>query len=309
MKNLLIRTSVLFIFTSFLFGCYSIPIEGFKPVNSEGDTLLFYIAQKDNKSQKLNDKLLVLIQGSGRESISSRFGWSAKGIQMGYDVLFMEKFAFDDSAKFEATNCRERRINDVNFILNYVKKNIYNNKLKDILIFADSEGGEIAPEITCENNLVKKLIVIGNGGMPGPEKIKILFEKEKKLKYLGFLTLSGIKNSEDIDSLLTEIKNNPSTEKRFLGLTYKYWNSYIFYDVDSYYDKLTIPVLLIIGEKDMNVPCESVSYLKDKYKGKNNYTCHIISDLNHNLVDSKGNKRFQNVLKEYVIPWLEKSPD
>jgi pimeloyl-ACP methyl ester carboxylesterase len=307
MKVLFIKTSVLFFLTSFLFGCYSIPIGVYKPITSDGDTLLFYLAQKDYKSKNKNDKLLVLIQGSGRQSISSRFGWSAKGIDMGYDVLFMEKYAFDDSIKFEMTNYRERRINDINFILNYINNSIYKNNLKDVVIFADSEGGDIAPEIACENNFVKKLIIIGNGGMSGPEKIKILFEKEKKLKYQGYLTMSGIKSTEQIDSLLNDIKNNPTTERRFLGSTYKYWNSYIFYDVDSFYDKLTIPTLVIIGDKDMSVPCESVSFLKEKYKNNRNFSCYIIPGLNHNLLDSDGNKHFNDVLKDYVLPWLDKN--
>jgi len=141
--------------------------------------------------------------------------------------------------------------------------------------------------------------------MSGTEKIKILFEKEKKLKYPGYLTLSGIKNKEQIDSLLNDIKNNPTTKKRFLGSTYKYWNSYIFYDTDSFYDKLTIPTLVIIGEKDMSVPCESVSFLKEKYKNNKNFSCYIIPDLDHSLMDSKGNKHFKDVLTDYVLPWLE----
>lgn len=100
MKVLVFLFSVVFISTCF-FGCSSIPIGGYKSVNADGDTLLYYLAQKDYESQKLNDKLLILIQGSGRESISSRFGWSARGIDLGYDVLFLEKYAYDDSVKFE----------------------------------------------------------------------------------------------------------------------------------------------------------------------------------------------------------------
>lgn len=307
MSKLFFGLSVFVIICLLLSGCNSVPIGGYKSVNTYGDTLLFYIAQKDYKSESLNNKLLVILQGSGRESITNRFGYSAKGLDMGYDVLFIEKFAFDDSVKFETTNCRERRTYDVNFVLNYINKNIYKNKIKDIVIFADSEGGEIAPEIACENNLVKRLIILGNGGLSGPEKIKILLEKEKKMNYHGFLTSSGIKSLSDIDSLLNDIKNNANSDKRFLGYTYKYWYSYIFYDVDSFYNKLSIPTLVIIGEKDMNVPCESVSFLKEKFKNKSNFYCHIIPDLNHNFIDSKGNKQFRKVLNDIVIPWFEKT--
>jgi esterase/lipase len=307
MKILIAKISVLSFFALILIGCYSVPIGIYRPVSSDGDTLLAYLAQKDYKSGYINDKLLIIIQGSGRKSIANRFGWSVMGLEMGYDVLFMEKYAFDDSVKFELTDCRERRLRDINYVLSYIKKNIYKDSLRDVIIFADSEGGDIAPEIASENDFVKKLIIIGNGGMSGPEKIFKLFEKEKKLKYKGYLTMSGIKSFEDLDSLLTDIKNNPVTNKRFLGMTYKYWNSYIFYDVDSYYDKLSIPTLVIIGDKDMSVPCESVSFLKEKYKYNKNYSCHIIHDLDHSLMDSKGKKHFKDVIINYVIPWLEKN--
>jgi pimeloyl-ACP methyl ester carboxylesterase len=92
-----------------------------------------------------------------------------------------------------------------------------------------------------------------------------------------------------------------------LGSTYKYWNSYIFYDVDSYYDKLKIPTLVIIGDKDMNVPPESVSFLKEKYKNNRNFTCYIVSGLNHNLMDAEGNKHFRDVLKDYIYPWFKRT--
>ena len=304
-KALFPRFSLFLLFLSFI-GCQSIPIGTYKPVSIEGDTLLTYIAQKDFDSGFINDKLLILIQGSGRESVTSRFGWSVKAFEMGYDVLFMEKYAFDDSVKFLLTNCRERRLSDINTALNYVYKNVYKNKLIDAIIFADSEGGDIAPEIAVENSFIKKLVIIGNGGMSGAEKLKILLDKEKKYNYKGYLTMSGIKSNEDIDSLLNDIKKNPVNNKMFLGYTYKYWNSYIFYDVDSYYDKLNIPVLLVIGEKDMSVPCESVSYLKEKYKNNKNYTCRIIYDLNHSLFDSRGNSHFKDVLKNYIVPWVER---
>ena len=308
MKVLTLLYSFVIITSALFFGCSSsVSIGTYFSENPDGDSLKFYLAQKDYKSEIQNDKLMVLIQGSGRQSISSRFGWSANILDMGYDVLFMEKYAYDDSVKFEQTNCRERRMNDINFILQYVNKRIYKNKIKDIILFADSEGGDLAPEIACENNLVKRMIILGNGGMSGPGKIRKLLDREKKFNHPGFLTLNGVKTQDDIDSLLNDIKNNPASNKSFLGASYKYWNSYIFNDIDSYYDKLTIPALIIIGDKDMNVPPESVSFLKEKFKNNKNFSCYILSGLDHNFMDSKGNKHFRDVLKDYIYPWFQRT--
>ena len=307
----LLSFAIFSILIIYLSGCGStgMYISKYEPVNTEGDSLVLYLGHKDayDSTKIKNDKLLILIQGSGRETVSKRFIWGVKAAELGYDILFLEKYSYNDKLKFENSDCRERRVNDINFEIDYTNTKIYNNKLKEIVLFAESEGGEIAPEIACSNSLVKRMIIFGNGGLSGTEKINILFDKEKKLDYKGYITLSGIKTKDELDTLLNDIKNKPTTEEYFLGHTYKYWNSYIYYDIDNFYDKLSIPVLVIIGEKDMSVPCESVSHLKEKYKDKKNFSLHIIPDVNHQFIDSKGKKQFNRVMMEIVYPWFEKT--
>ncbi|MCE1165061.1 MAG: alpha/beta hydrolase [Bacteroidetes bacterium] len=271
-------------------------------VKENGDTLYYYIGRETSGPK---NKLLVMIQGSGRESIVKRFGWGAEAALYGYDVLYLEKFAFDDSAKFRSADCRERRLSDISFVIDYAAKNDYSGKLTGICLFADSEGGELAPAIACANPLVKKLIVVGNGGLTGVEKTYILLEKEKKTGYAGYLTLSGINSKSDLDSLINRIRENPAENKSFLGCTYKYWNSYLFADIDSDYEKLNVPVLVIMGEKDFSVPCESALHLKEKFTSHKNITVEIIPGLNHSLIDEKGEKHFAKVLREFILPWFE----
>jgi len=307
----LISPVIFFVLSLYLSGCGTtgMYISRYDPVNLDGDSLVLYLGHKDayDSTKIKNDKLLILIQGSGRETVSKRFIWGIKAAELGYDILFLEKYAFNDKLKFDNSDCRERRVNDINFEIDFIKTKIYGNKLKEIVLFAESEGGEIAPEIACSNSLVKRMIIFGNGGLSGTEKIKILFDKEKQMNYSGYLTLSGIKTIEDLNKQLDDIKNNPTNDEYFLGHTYKYWNSYIYYDIDDFYDKLNIPSLIIIGERDMSVPCESVSHLKEKYKSKKNFSLHIIPDLDHQLVDSKGKKQFNKIMIDIVYPWFEKT--
>jgi pimeloyl-ACP methyl ester carboxylesterase len=307
-KNIFLSiTAVLFMSLSFACTAYHVDmgIKTFSAVNENNDTLKYYLGTEEGSAGKT--KLLVLVQGSGRESIARRFGWGAEAAMFGYDVLYLEKYAFEDSLKFLKSDCRERRMKDISFVINEVSKKIYGNKLTDICLFADSEGGELAPELAVENPLIRRIIVLGNGGLTGIEKVNILIDKEKKYSYNGFLTMSGIKTKEDLDALLKEIKENPTNEKCFLGYTYKYWNSYMFYDIDSYYEKLKIPALIVMGEKDMSVPCESAQYLKEKFKSNPNFTVEIIPDLNHSFIDSKGEKQFNKVLKNIIYPWFKRT--
>ncbi len=302
-----INNIIIFILIYFSFiGCnYSVNvgIKKYTLVTSEGDSLVFYIGRKEESEP--SNKLLVMIQGSGRESIQRRFGWGVEGAALGFDILYMEKYAFDDSIKFLNTDCRERRTKDIEQILKYVNDSVYHNNLNEMLLFADSEGGAISPSVANKTNAIKRMIIIGNGGLSGLEKINLVFEKEKRSNRKGYFLSSGIDTREKLNSLLNDIKNNPTTEKYFLGYTYKYWNSYIFYDIDSDYDSLNIPTLVIVGENDMSIPVESVLVLKDRFKERKDFSFHIIPDVDHSFTDSEGNKKFSEVYRNIIYPWLE----
>ena len=290
----------------FTVGCsynFDVGIKKQTIVNPQGDSLVFYIGRRENSEP--GNKLLVMIQGSGRESIQRRFGWGIEGAALGYDILYMEKYAYNDSQKFIMTDCRERRVKDIEEVLQYVRDSVYHNNLKEMLVFSDSEGGAISPAIANKIDAIKRMIIISNGGLNGPEKIRLVFEKEKRSNKKGYLLLSGIDTKEKLDSLLLDIKENPTTDKMFLGSTYKYWKSYIYYDVDSDFDKLKIPVIDIVGENDMSIPVESVLQLKEKYKDRHNFSFHVIPGVDHEFKDSEGNKRFSEVYRNILIPWLK----
>ncbi len=296
----------IFLSTVIISGCTSSFNVGFERnvfVKPNGDSLKYYVGHRENSEP--SEKLLVMIQGSGRESIARRFGWGIEAVGLGYDLLYLEKFSFEDSLLFFQTDTRERRYNDVTSVLNFVEDAVYKGKLKEIMIFADSEGGVIAPEITANNNKVKRLIILGNGGLSGVEKAHLILEKEKKNNYKGYFTLSGISTGEQLDSLLKDIKGNPTTEKSYLGNSYKYWNSYFYYDIDSQYDKISVPTLIVVGENDYSIPVESVTRLKDRLKRKNNFSFHIVPNANHFFIDSKGNKKFPEIMKEIIYPWFK----
>src|ERR1035437_2684364 len=294
---------IIFCIITFI-GCtrsISVGIKSYAVTNSMGDSLSFYLGLKEGSNG--SDKLLVMVQGSGRESIQRRFGWGVEAANLGYDILYMEKYDFNDSVKFSMTDCRQRRMEDINFILSYVADSLYHGNLNEIMLFADSEGGVLAPELAVKNKTIKRMIIMGKGGLSGVEKSHLILDKELKNNIKGYFRMSGIETREQLDNLLTDIKNNPTTEKHFLGYTYKYWNSYIYYDIDAWYDKLTIPAIVLVGENDLSIPVESVTSLQDRYKNRKNLSFHVIPNVDHSFIDSEGNKKFSEVLKNVIYPW------
>lgn len=278
----------------------SLGIKTYNVTNAEGDTLTFYLGSKE---EGLSNKILVMIQGSGNESIKRRFGWGIEAATLGYDILYLEKYAFNDSLLFIKSDCRQRRLNDIQFAINYIKNNVYNNDLEEIFLFADSEGGALVPELAFNNIVVKRAIILATGGYEQAKQFEILLEKEQKGNYKGFLTLSGITSNEDLQRQYNNVKKNPSKDKLWLSHSYKYWNSYLWYNPDAIIEKLDIPILHLIGERDKSVPVESVKYLQERFKHKTNLRIIIIPGLDHSFIDSSGNKQFGRILKEIVLPW------
>ncbi|MBT8380584.1 MAG: alpha/beta hydrolase [Ignavibacteria bacterium] len=280
----------------------SLGIQSFNVTQDNGDSLTFYLGSKE---KGFSNKLLVMIQGSGNESIKKRFGWGVEAATLGYDILYLEKYAFEDSLLFIKSDCRERRLKDIQFALNYIENNVYKNNLEEMFLFADSEGGALVPELAQNNNLIKRAVILATGGYEQSKQFEVLFEKEKKENYVGFLISSGINSKEDLQSRYSDIRSNPSKDKFWLGHSYYYWNSYLWYNPNKIIEKLEIPILHIIGERDSSVPVESVEYLKEKFRNKTNLQFRIIPDLDHSFVDSKGNKQFNKVLIEIILPWYK----
>jgi len=289
----------------YLCGCsisISLDIQAYNIANDDGDTLTFYLATNNNN---LSNKLLVMVQGSGRSSIKRRFGWGAEAATLGYDILYLEKYAYNDSLLFVKSDCRERRLGDIKFAINYITNDVYKNSLSELFIIADSEGGAIVPELAFHNKKIKRVIILSSGGYEQSKQFELLLEKEQKDNYKGFLILNGITSKKDLEKQFEIIKGTPSENKFWLGHSYKYWNSYLWYNPDKIIDSLKIPILIIIGDRDRNVPVESVEFLQEKYKHKINLTIKIVTDLDHQFMDSKGNRQFSRVLKEIILPWYK----
>jgi len=283
----------------------SLDIEKGEVVNLNGESLTYYLGKRSK--DELSNKLLVVIQGSGRESVKNRFGMGASGASLGFDILYIEKYAFNDKELFNKTNSRNRRINDIKFTVEEVVKNVYEGELKEILIVADSEGGVIAPEIAYElKETITHMIIMGAGGYPQRKEFQILLEEQLSNEDEGFLEKAGIKNEEGLINKADEIRNNPTSEKFWLGHTYKYWNSYIAYSPLKYLKRLNIPTLYIIGKKDKSVPYESVKYLSNRLEDKDNFRFEIISGLDHNFNDESGNNKLNEIMKDIINPWYEK---
>ncbi|MCP3660203.1 MAG: alpha/beta hydrolase [Bacteroidetes bacterium] len=285
-------------------------IKDYSVKNDKGKSISFYICTEEKNTEPSN-KLLLYIQGSGRFSVKEYGYRGAPAVYLGYDVLFIEKYGYDDKKLFYKTNSFERRINDINFVLNHVKEDIYKNKLTEVAVMADSDGGVIAPKIASNIPNLSGLIVLGAGGLPQKKEFEIFLEKEMaQEKGQGAFEYTGIFDKQDLQDKFQDIKDNPREDLFWLGRPYKIWASALEYDPIPYIKKLKVPVLYIIGDKDYSVPIESFEYLKNQVKDYDNFEFHLLPGVNHNFVDVNKNKeKMSFIIRKIIIPWYKKNKD
>lgn len=274
-------------------------------ITETGDSLFYYLGT--NSIDSLNRRLLVLVQGSSRRSVRSMFGYGAEASLFGYDLLLMEKFAFYDSARFVATDCRQRRMEDITYTVDHVIKTHYGGSIEGIILYGASEGGTIAPELALTLPNVTHLIVTGSGGYCQAKEFEYLLQHEQEVPYEGFLTKSGINSEEDLAAEFEKIRREPNSTKLWLGHSYMRWSSYLWYEPEEFIAQLQIPALFYGGALDRNAAIESIAYLEHRFADKPGIRAVVVPDADHSLIDSKGKNIHGEFIRETLIPWLQET--
>ena len=273
-------------------------------IKENGDTLYYHLGI--NPSGKLNEKLLVILQGSEHYSVRRLFGYGAEASMFGYDILLINKFAFYDSARYRESNCFERRVDDVAFVIKDVQKRVYRNGLKNIVLLGGSEGGVIAPFVASRNPEVKQLIIMGAGGMPQSKEFEILIKRIPESR--NYFFENGVSDLNELKAKLNEIRNSSEMSNSWMGYSYKYWKSYIDTSFMEVIAGLSIPVLIVSGSEDEMMPVESVELVKSKLGDRGNIRVEVIAGADHQFRDKGNGKPMLPMLyKKVILPWLEEA--
>lgn len=142
-----------------------------------------------------------------------------------------------------------------------------------------SEGGSIAAELARANPTVRRLAIIGSGGVP--------------FRQLGQM-IDAQEGSSAFARAFAEVAADPSsTTKRVLGYSHRYWSSVIDRDPAPVYLSLTIPILMVFGEQDKSVPIDSARLLEARFRelGKKNFQLVTVPGANHVLVAGSTNRK------------------
>jgi pimeloyl-ACP methyl ester carboxylesterase len=157
-----------------------------------------------------------------------------------------------------------------------------------------SEGGTVAPFVAASVTGFSHVIVAAAGAMPGEAETR-----------LSFSQMFGANRAE---TLIGEIKAAPRALDRYaVGETYRYWASLFALTPMSAYQKVSVPILMVHGEKDRVVPAAATRYAAAQFaqRAQSNLTTLFLRDAGHGLYSTDAGKRA--AMWRAAATWLGKS--
>lgn len=257
-----------------------------------------------NKSSKKTN-LVILIPGSGipdrNGNQPSATNNSLKFLSEGLASKEIAVYAYDKRAiaQLKAGNLEEKNmtfddgINDVKQIIQFFKAK---KQFKKILLAGHSEGSLIGMIASKDN--ADGYISIAGAGRPIDEILE-----EQVAKQAPFLKAELRKNLDILKSGQTFTLENKMLSSLLRESVQPYLISWFKYNPQMELKKLQIPVLIITGTKDLQVPDSDAKLLHDAYPKSE---LAIIENMNHVFKEIKEDS---DNLKSYNDPNMPVIPD
>ena len=300
-KNILIA-SLIFLFASCSYNEFKV----FTQNDSDGFTNYYLFERSGNNS--LNEDLIIYLDGASFNSTlgikGSIFPWKSfslayklqKDLPNKFDLLVPDKMNIntgedfsEDSIKLSYTTLKGR----VNSAVSSIDQFLLIHNYKNIYLIGFSEGGMILPKVynTLKNkNEISKIVNLSGGGYSYYTLIKNYYKER------GLDTLK-------VDSVYSDILKNPnSLSKFYMGHPYKQWTDFMKYEPSIEYKNIDIPILILQGSNDENLPVASSLYLKNYLNalGNKDVTYIELENMDHSYSND-----FQNVIT-IISNWLSK---
>ena len=193
----------------------------------------------------------------------------------------------EDSTKLKYTTLKDR----VNSAVSSIDEFLERHKYKNIYLIGFSEGGMILPKVYNDlhsKTSISKIVNLSGGGYSYYTLIKNYYKER------GLDTLK-------VDSVYSDIlKNQNSSSKFYMGHPYKQWTDFMKYEPSLEYKNINIPVLILQGSNDEDLPVASSLYLNNYLNvlGKKDVTYIELENMDHSFSND-----FQNVIT-IISNWL-----
>ena len=157
-----------------------------------------------------------------------------------------------------------------------------------IFIIGHSLGATLAPRIAARDEEIAGLILLA-GGSRGLYIEKLLEQTEYLASLDGKIDEAETEQMDEIEEQLKKIRELDIKEGEIvLGASKAYWEDLIAYDPVKTAKNLTIPMLLLQGERDYQVTMEDFREWEKGLSGKDKVYFKSYQDLNHLFISGTG---------------------
>lgn len=259
---------------------------------ADGTVVEGYFDRPDSKTEV---PVVVFVDGSHETSVTiSHDKLAARFNPRRIGLISLEKRGITpeqiDQDEFWAHDCFEERLQDYVLLLKQFKDREIPGCNGCIVLLGGSEGGKIAPRLSLEfPTVVQGLVLIGSGGgLPFGEEMK--FQSQQLIQQMGtFKRLSykirGTMFPKEIEQHYEKMLGEPESLRMCGPKTWKWFASYLRYDLLSDLLKVETPIYMIHGEEDIMVPVKSADLVQEAFDqaGKTNLQYARYNNLGHAL--------------------------
>jgi hypothetical protein len=192
-------------------------------------------------------------------------------------------------------------------------------------LLGHSEGGIIAPMVAATDSRVDFIVMLAGSGVPGDQ---IILEQGRLIALAAGSDLKQVEDAQTVQKKLfgiTETEKDPAMREKALRdvltaigtptaqidgkvktLTSPWFLYFLSYDPATALSKVTIPVLALSGEKDLQVPpAQNADAIKKALEaaGNKHYEVDVLPGLNHLFQTAKtGSPSEYSEIEETMAP-------
>ncbi|MFP3975536.1 MAG: alpha/beta fold hydrolase [Dehalococcoidia bacterium] len=156
-----------------------------------------------------------------------------------------------------------------------------------IFVLGHSLGASVAPRIAAQEEQVAGLILLAATTRNLPD---LMMEQNQYLAELdGKVTETEQQQLDQIEQLVQKVKElDMGEDEVILGEARAYWEDVMSYDPVETAKGLTVPMLILQGERDYQVPVEDFQSWKEGLAGQERVQLKLYPGLNHLFIAGEG---------------------
>ncbi len=263
-----------------------------------GDRAILFAPARPKKTQPL--PVIVFFHGSGWQSVYgfAKRKFAAAVAQREFRLLAIEKAGVKPTAGASPNGTRE-----------YYERDYKQQRVADALqaigslgdgdlhLFGYSEGCDVAAAVARQVK-PKSVVLMAGGALSQGAEMRITLRELMRTDGDLIDRVNGWLIDRYVWANSRLVRADPAPDKRFLGLSYRRWASYIDAAPIDDLRQVSCPILVLHGDSDQNVPVQSARALKELA----HVTYREYPGMDHDFKDKRGKDRIQEVI-DHALDW------